>query len=441
MRGLVFSVLVLALTGCAMVQSDYVIAPATVRDCAENSVAYHLPRTRVEVTVESYLTTPRRNVLTVGQSTKTQTDNRWTFCLETIGNPFSRDQIGVELNGGLLARVFTDADDKSIEIFEKVGAAVVDGIVGEKKGRVDLTAAQIEKNKLTFGPYYVDPFSRFEMGALNRTLEPLGYCLHLEPEGDPYVPASMPDLCGLPFAAEPRPIADNIADLRAEQILPPQPWGVLYRPLLTHQLRVLRRKDPGLPTPWRLAKRHFVHLPNAAPIFGVEVERAAFTRRKTQLTFKDGVLADSTIDKGSELNELVSLPLTLAQLIVSLPAEVLRVRLANTDAQADLVEANIALLDKIAELDAARDQSELTRDELERLERELGRLNILSGGDRQSPGRFATTVTQMCEVVRRDFSLAVDAHAECERELLQCRTPTQLDLCLDEFKKNWGLGG
>lgn len=367
----------LILQGCSMVQSDYVTAPATVRDCARDSVAYHLPLRRIQVTVTNYRDAkPEKNVLEINGITSA-TDNRWTFCLERLNNFFAVDQIGVEVEDGLLKRVFTQAEDKSLLILERTAETVFQGIAGATSGR-SFDAAQTIADKRIYGPYNADPFNYEEMRALNETLEPLGFCLQLDPRDDPYVPDWSPQLCQIASVPDRTPKERRLQALGAKAVLPPKPWGVLYRPLLSHRLLVMQRPDPALKTAWNPVQSKFLQIPNAAPIFGVAVERAAFTKRKTQIKFDKGVLQDVQIDKGSELNELATLPITLAQLVVSLPAEIIRLRIANTTSQAQLVEAQQNLLNSLMALEEAEKLRGATDDEIEQNENS-GR--TLSGDD------------------------------------------------------------
>ena len=63
-----------------------------------------------------------------------------------------------------------------------------------------------------------------------------------------------------------------------------------------------------------------LEMPNAAPVFSVDVRRALFAHRETSLTFDHGILSDVTITKGSELDAVAVIPLRVAQFIVSIPA-------------------------------------------------------------------------------------------------------------------------
>jgi hypothetical protein len=124
------------------------------------------------------------------------------------------------------------------------------------------------------------------------------------------------------------------------------------------------RPDPQHITPWVLDQAHVLEMPNAAPTFSVDVRRAFFADRQTVLSFDDGVLSDATITKSSELDALADIPLQAAQFIVSIPTQVLQLRINRTSNANEVIKANQQLLETYRQLtEKQEEQDQLNRDE------------------------------------------------------------------------------
>jgi hypothetical protein len=129
--------------------------------------------------------------------------------------------------------------------------------------------------------------------------------------------------------------------------------GVLYKPLLTHSLVVLRKEDPTSAFPYEIWDKRRVQMPNAAPAFLVEVKRAMFTDRKTDITFNNGMLLDIKVDKKSSINAFVDIPIRAVQVIIEIPTKALVISVNDAKNQAALIKTNQELISTIREMDAA----------------------------------------------------------------------------------------
>ena len=87
-----------------------------------------------------------------------------------------------------------------------------------------------------------------------------------------------------------------------------------------------------------------VRLENESPLFQALVDRTFFASRETHLIFDAGVLRDVQIKKPSEVVGFVEIPLVLAQSIVALPAQIVQVRIDQTNNRLKLIEAQNELL-------------------------------------------------------------------------------------------------
>ena len=330
-----------------------------------------------------------------------------------------------------MTNVFTESDDKTIMILEETAEAVARGIIGEKPLGRSLPVAKVIADKRVFGPYEVDPFDEAEMAELNRTLGTFGFCLHLDPTGDPFVPKWSPRQCGIQPSDKEAPT--NLPQV-GQDVLPPRPWGVLYRPMMTHRLVVLQRPDPSLKTAWQITHSRYIHLPNAAPTLAVEVDRAVFTKHQMKLTFDAGVLTNVEIEKGSELNALVTLPIKLAQIAVSIPADMVKIRLATATGQKELLEANQALIDSLAALKQAKALRAATLTEAEEKNGKGNKDGRNATFENLTPERRARVedVEEFCQRMGRQNPNVPRVVDGCRHELGTCDTPS-LETCTSAY--------
>ena len=116
--------------------------------------------------------------------------------------------------------------------------------------------------------------------------------------------------------------------------------GVLYRPTAAYKVVILRKTDPHGSDPWTLYQTIRVDMVNASPVLSIGLERAAFANRKTTIHFDPpGTLTDVAIDKDSEAVGFGAIPLAVAQAIVDVPAQILQIRIADTQSHAALIQA------------------------------------------------------------------------------------------------------
>jgi len=120
--------------------------------------------------------------------------------------------------------------------------------------------------------------------------------------------------------------------------------GIVHRPLLPYFFRL--KTNDGLVS---LAPQ-IVYLPNEAPYFTIDIKRRAFIENKYTLTFTDGILTEVSWVKPSEALGFVQLPIDIAKAIVAIPGEMLTVKVNNAKAEAEMLNAQKALLDAREEL-------------------------------------------------------------------------------------------
>ncbi|MEM8971187.1 MAG: hypothetical protein AAGD43_03885 [Pseudomonadota bacterium] len=336
--------------------------------CSITTGGYHLPLSLLELTVVLDKSTQpaHRYLLTINKTLKKVADRNHLYCLDYLANPFAEDHLGIDrTDDGLLRRVFTRAIDKSKDIAIKVIEGIGEAVAGSSAfGRNATPRIQGEAGVVAI--YEVDPFNYAAMREVNISLREFGYCIYLDPRADKYVEPWSARQCGVKYLEYEHNIRyskkggynRSHKDSDTSNVYVRQPdrrkhdtpeyeasrTGILYRPNLTHSLVVLRRDDPTSYDPWILDTKRRIEMPNAAPIFSVRVERSLFVERKTDLLFDHGVLENVAINKKSELEAFMDIPLTAAQVIVGIPARILQIRLNTANNRQALINANFELL-------------------------------------------------------------------------------------------------
>jgi hypothetical protein len=118
----------------------------------------------------------------------------------------------------------------------------------------------------------------------------------------------------------------------------------MYRPRATYELSIYAKDDPGGPGPWLLRRVWPVPLENLSPVISVNIDRAAFTEKQIALQFVDGDLRNICIYKGSELNQVVMIPLEVVKSIVALPTQIMQVQYDQITQSTALVTAENNIL-------------------------------------------------------------------------------------------------
>ncbi len=123
--------------------------------------------------------------------------------------------------------------------------------------------------------------------------------------------------------------------------------GVFYKPLEAYRFA------------WRSPAGNgagIVFLPNSSPILSLQVRRATGVSQASIFSFQQGIPIETTLNKPSQALALSSLPLTIARSVVTLPTNLLQMKIDYTSRSTDLIQAQqaqITNLNRLLELKAA----------------------------------------------------------------------------------------
>lgn len=359
----------LATAACSMVGTqDYETGGATATNgCHGSAGSYFLPKTYLNISVEE---TGPTDVRVQTLTPVRLPDRRRSYCLDFLGSPTSNDKLAiVKTASQLLSKITANAEDRSEEILKTIadtGFALAKAAA--LRSEAGLQAAGLKRRyKDTF-----DPFDPASMRVLNDNLRSFGLCVVVPGQDEVVSLAHLSSVCERKLSRRERDRlllgSGSTGELAYREgggaALPAASYnrGILYRPRLPYAVYVLTQKNRKLAGGWQILDKSMIAMENEAPILSVGVNRTFFATRTTTLDFEEGMLRDVTIEKTSELESFVKVPLHIAQAIVNLPAQIIQLKInigsgeANLiRARADLISAEAQLITALAALREARE--------------------------------------------------------------------------------------
>lgn len=127
--------------------------------------------------------------------------------------------------------------------------------------------------------------------------------------------------------------------------------GIYYRRLKPLPLSVYKIDGEGMDLLWTGQVLVFMK----DDLYNVTIDRAAFVRQETLITFTDGSLTSIKLDKPSQVLAAVGIPVKIARIAFAIPLAGLQQNTAVVKAQTDLLNQQTALIDaqmKLVEIQA-----------------------------------------------------------------------------------------
>lgn len=373
-------------------ETDYAAsATQNAATCQTYAGSYSLPKTYLQVRVLKTKVDEKDIFQLDHIKTVRREDPRHTYCLEYNAGPTSDDLIQVKktvssaddesvhsieqnerttlsLRTNLLESVASDGIDRSGFILTKLVNTIFKGIAHSRRTR-SLRSVGFKVGEATVAlQVEFDPFDPKETARMNHTLRKMGFCMVLGGYSFNTAAADINWYCSHPIKYsqgryEPRFLGTSFAEAMEEynETVPAirkndRTWwrvpglnklnrGILYRPERSYPLYVFGTEKPDAKKPkWKLSIKREVGLENISPIVSVDMERPFFNQRKTLLSFHGGVLKDVCVFKTSELLEISGIPLVVVKSITKLPANILQLKLHDTNNEKSLVALEERLL-------------------------------------------------------------------------------------------------
>ena len=347
----------LATAACSMVGTqDYEAGGVTATSgCHGSAGSYFLPKTYLNISVEE---TGPTDVRVETLKAVRLPDQRRSYCLDFLGSPTSNDKLAiVKTESQLLSKITANAEDRSEQILKTIadtGFALARAVALRNAAGVQ-TAGLKRRYEDTF-----DPFDPASMRVLNDNLRSFGLCVVVPGQDEVVSLSRLSSVCERKLGRRERDrllLGSSGTDALAYRegggaALPAARYnrGILYRPRLPYAVYVLTQKNRKLAGGWQILDKSMIAMENEAPILSVGVNRTFFATRTTTLDFEEGMLRDVTIEKTSELESFVKVPLHIAQAIVNLPAQIIQLKIDIGSSEANLIRARADLISAEAQL-------------------------------------------------------------------------------------------
>lgn len=253
-------------------------------------------------------------------------DTRYIYPISYDASMFSDDEVSLTISeNGLLTSISADTDDRTgdaivklveigIEAF-KAQAAFPAGIVEEKK----VKARDIE---IVFDP--------LKMADKNTSVEVGDFFLEAE-RIEPIQTST--DNKDNPYKTSYQSNSSDCTKSLCYPVVIPLKLTARY---LTENGAILAQR--------------IVHVPDPNLQLALDLTRATFVKKVTKVEFKNGMLNKITVTKPSEVLAVLDVPFTILQKIVSLPGQLLTIKVDNTGKQADLLANQMKLINAQKEL-------------------------------------------------------------------------------------------
>ena len=352
------------IAGCQPVLKSTSSIQTSGYGCHSNTGAYQLPKRLVKVSIieeakASQGASPKKEYyIQLDTEDELVAEKETVYCLDFLFSPFVESQIGISRNKELLLQEIGSVEsDKSKQITKSLIRAAGNLVAAnraqqriaelENAGPGGRSATVINGDgQPVKASFHFDPFDKREAKLVNMALKRFGYCLHLDDRRDSRVPPWAPQVC---HRSSTRRSGNSLTDkayamelAAAKKVMHK---GVLYRPEISHRMKIYRKLDPddNLEA-WHLAGSVYLNMPNRAPIFALSVNRALFVDSKTTVEFENGLMKNVALDKKSELNAIVDIPLYAINVVLDIPAATLRIFNNEADNRRKLMAVNVQMI-------------------------------------------------------------------------------------------------
>lgn len=308
---------VVVVAGCSTVETSEPLRPGATPSTSQGLIAYALPRALLSAELTAvgdvYQLDVFRPVL--------GPDPRYSLQVGARLSPFSYDayKIGVDPKTGLLTSLEVKTKDQTTDILTALAQSA--GAVAPA-GSTRSSAGSTSSGEVLVAQVLFDPLDPMSIRAANSELKDgvrrwstfrgLGY-------QDPGALIEiLPAASGAP---ELGPFPSSAAVTAACQ-------GALCAP--TYSSVLIRGRAPNGPSVERIA-----HLPDARRLTRIDVKRSPMVTRETKASFEGGMPSASSVDKPSEVLQVVLLPITIVRAGLTAVSEVvqLKINVASKDAQ------------------------------------------------------------------------------------------------------------
>ncbi|GEM_PF-2386745 len=271
------------------------ILTSSMTPAGSNFHYYQIPKGMLKVTIKETPASSGQFEVKAEKHIIPDPDNRQF--LQYHANAFSDDKIDIQFTTeGFLKRIDTTMEDKTGAVVE----AVVDTVAQVVKGAVGLRS--LDGQERIWFEETIDPFNEATMERVNAITQKIGPGFELSVKSLATQPSSR--------EAEPPAAGEELAASR---------FGIFCRPIEPYEFII----KSGT-----LEQRQLVMLPHHEVMHFVEIPYARFVSNKFTMEFNDTAYPTSIhVEKPSQAQALIEIPLRIIKAIMEIPASIFRFRI------------------------------------------------------------------------------------------------------------------
>lgn len=345
---LIIYVLCSAFVGKALVKS---FPKSKTKEFKKADLVYYLPIATLQVTATAKVlikkqtappqVSPELIELTIQTTVQYVPDTANPFALQYQGSWFSSDNFKINLNSmGLIEGVNVTAEDRIANIISSISDAPKTIL-----SKANLEQAFAPEDGITTEEKVVTTTFYISSDELKSMKADCSWKIPID--GSTPLDASF----FLKFDSSTAEVGQKVEEVTTEL------KGIFIRPVSRTRMFVFLKKDERDKNDTKFENGIFkseLVVPDNSRVISIRINRSSFVKKTYGLKVSNGLLAENSIDKPSEVEGFISIPIAVAKAIVSIPAQLIQFRIVNIKNETTL-ETTQQALDK-AKLDTRKNE-------------------------------------------------------------------------------------
>lgn len=345
-----FILLFLITSACTVVRTNY---SEKINQKNKNILYYYLPETllkiKATVKVDSYykneslidaITTERKYVFTP----ETIADTRNLLVLEYRNNGLFGDDLSFSVNDkGLLTNLKIDTKDETAMIIETLSKAL-----GDFKPLIITPSSKADEIKIESKEYTND--YTIKASEIDKKGVLIPWVVEVVNKNNSKTKIEL-DESYLIKTPNTTPKSFDFSNLPSEKTEDKVVDGIITRPIQNLKIVVLTKAKTEIPS--------FVQVADVSKVLVLPMKRTAFVKTTNEMVISNGIISSNKINRPSPVNGFAQIPVSIAKAIVSIPAQLIQVRINNNTSEKNLLTSEKERLEK--ELDTKIKLMEISR--------------------------------------------------------------------------------
>lgn len=318
-------------SACTVVKTNY---SEVINQKNKNILFYYLPETllkiNAKITVDTYYledkligaaTTGRQYTFT----SETIADTRNLLVLEYCNNGLFSDDLLFNVNEkGLLSNFKIETDDKTSTIIETLSKAIQDF------KPLTVSTTKNDTSKINIEPKEYNLEYIIKASEINKKDINIPFKVNVIDKNDPShniqidesYSIKTPDEVSVPY---------DYNKLESESSSEKLVDGIITRPIKNLKIIITTSNKTEIP--------NYIQIADVSKILVLPITRTAFAKTTNEMTISNGIINSNKITRPSPINGFVQIPINIAKAVVSIPAQLIQIRINNNTNEKNLLKS------------------------------------------------------------------------------------------------------